>query len=420
MLDGFNGLAAEDQLDGTVSVLDAVRSGMAQTKPEISRRTGLGRNAVTQRVNQLLASGLLEERGFAPSSGGRNPRTLRFRGDAGQVLVAHLGARHLSVGCVDLQGKITVQQSDTCDVADGPKVVLDRVCELFDQLLSQHPGEVWGIGAGLPGPVDFSSARTIAPPSMPGWDRYDVRGHLVERYGCAVWVDNDANLMVIGESRDGLARGENDVVYIKVGTGIGAGLISNGRIHRGAQGCAGDIGHIRALPDSTVPCRCGQLGCLEALSGAAALLDQAQQAGKEGRSNFLSGIVNDGRTVTLSDIGDALARGDRVMRELMVSAAQLVADAAARIVNFYNPGLILIGGSVAHIGDIYLSAIRQTVAARSLPLATRDLQIGRSRQESNPGLTGGAFMVIDELLSRDRIGRWIQQRTPVGRPDLVS
>ena len=124
--------------------------------------------------------------------------------------------------------------------------------------------------------------------------------------------------------------------------------------------------------------------------------------------------------MTLSDIGDALARGDMVMRGLMVSAAQLVADAAARIVNFYNPGLILIGGSVAHIGDIYLSAIRQTVAARSLPLATRDLQIGRSTQESNPGLTGGAFMVIDELLSRDRIGRWIQQRTPVGRPDLVS
>jgi len=121
MLDGFNGLAAEDQLDGTVSVLDAVRSGMARTKPEICRLTGLGRNAVTQRVNQLVASGLLEEQGFAPSNGGRNPRTLRFRGDAGQVLVAQLGARHLSVGCVDLQGKITVQQSEACDLADGPK-----------------------------------------------------------------------------------------------------------------------------------------------------------------------------------------------------------------------------------------------------------------------------------------------------------
>ena len=169
-------------------------------------------------------------------------------------------------------------------------MVLNRVCDLFDRLLSERASDLWGIGIGLPGPVDFSSARTIAPPIMPGWDRYDVRGHLVDRFGCAVWVDNDVNLMVIGEARDGLARGENDVVYIKIGTGIGAGLISNGRIHRGAQGCAGDIGHIRALPDSTVPCRCGQLGCLEALAGAAALIDQAQQAGNDGRSSYLQAL----------------------------------------------------------------------------------------------------------------------------------
>jgi glucokinase-like ROK family protein len=420
MLDGFNGLAAEDQLDGTVSVLDAVRSGMARTKPEICRLTGLGRNAVTQRVNQLVASGLLEEQGFAPSNGGRNPRTLRFRGDAGQVLVAQLGARHLSVGCVDLQGKITVQQSEACDLADGPKVVLDRVCELFEQLLSQHPREVWGIGVGVPGPVDFSSARTIVPPGMPGWDRYDVRGHLVERFGCAVWVDNDANLMVIGEARDGLARGESDVVYIKVGTGIGAGLISNGRIHRGAQGCAGDIGHIRAVSGSTVRCRCGQVGCLEALAGGGALIRQGKAAGEDGSSTFLEAVVGSGRPVTLADIEDALAHGDPVVRDLVTASAQLVGDTVARIVNIFNPGLILIGGSVAHISDIYLATIRQTVLAHALPLATRDLRITRSPLGSHPGLTGGAFLVIDELFSRERLGRWIDQRTPVDRPDLVS
>ena len=420
MPDGFNGLAAEDHLGGTVSVLDAVRSGTARTKPEISRLTGLGRNVVTQRVNHLVATGLLEERGFAPSNGGRNPRTLRFRGDAGHVLVAHMGAQHLSVGCVDLRGEITVQLSEICDVADGPKVVLDRVCELFDQLLSTRPGQVWGIGVGVPGPVDFGSARTITPPGMPGWDRYDVRGHFVERFGCAVWVDNDANLMVIGEARDGLARGENDVVYLKVGTGIGAGLISNGRIHRGAQGCAGDIGHILAVSGSTVPCRCGQVGCLEALAGGAALIREGKAAGEDGTSSFLGAVVSSGRSVALADVGDALAHGDPVVRDLVTTAAQLVGDAAARIVNFFNPGLILIGGSVAHIGDIYLATIRQTVLARALPLATRDLRIARSPLGSHPGLTGGAFLVIDELFSRERLGRWIDQRTPVGRPDLVS
>ena len=233
-------LPSDNHLDEIVSILDIVRSGFARTKPEIARHTGLGRNMVTQRVNQLLAIGLIEEQGLAASSGGRNPRALRFRGDAGQVLVAHLGAMHFSAGCADLQGNITAQHREPCEVADGPKIVLDRVCDVFDRLLSQHPGDVWGIGVGLPGPVDFSSARTIAPPIMPGWDRYDVRGHLVDRFGSAVWVDNDVNLMAIGEVRDGLARGQQNMVYIKIGTGVGAGLISNGR----------SIAELRAVPET--------------------------------------------------------------------------------------------------------------------------------------------------------------------------
>ena len=191
---------------------------------------------------------------------------------------------------------------------------------------------------------------------MPGWDRYDVRGHLVDRFGCAVWVDNDVNLMVIGEARDGLARGENDVVYIKIGTGIGAGLIPTAAFTVSSRLCR------RHRPHSCSPGFHGalplrQLGCLEALAGAAALIDQAQQAGNDGRSTYLAGIVHNGRALTLTDISDALAHGDTVVRGLVVTGAQLVAHAAARIVNFYNPGLILIGGSVAHIGDIYLSTI---------------------------------------------------------------
>lgn len=411
---------SEDQLDGVMSVLDVVRSDLARTKPEIARHTGLGRNAVTQRVSELMAIGLLEEQGFAQSNGGRNPRAVRFRRDAGQVLVAQLGARHLSVGRADLQGKVTAQYHEASDVTKGPKVVLDKVCELLGRLLVDHPGELWGIGVGLPGPVDFSSARTISPPIMPGWDGYDVRGHLVERFDCAVWVDNDVNLMAMGEARRGLAQGEPDLVYIKIGTGIGAGLISNGQMHRGAQGCAGDIGHIRAVPNSTVACRCGQLGCLEALAGGRALVQQGQAAGEGGNSAFLAAVVGSGRPVRLEDIGAALTHGDTAVRDLMTDAAQLVGDAAARIVNFFNPGLILLGGSVAHLGDVYLSVIRQAVLGRSLPLATRQLRIDRSLPQSNPGLTGGAFLVIDQLLSRERLRRWIEQRTPAGRPDLVS
>lgn len=409
-----------DHLDSVVTVLDLVRSGAARTKPGIARMTGLGRNVVTHRVNELLSSGLLEEAGFGESSGGRSPRELRFRADAGHVLVADLGARGVSVACADLSGSLVGRHQEVCDVTDGPKVVLDRICELFAELLTEHTREVWGVGIGVPGPVDFASGRTVAPPIMPGWDGYDIRAHLAERFDAPVWVDNDVNLMVLGEARGGLARGEQDVVYVKISTGIGAGLFSGGRLHRGAQGCAGDIGHVVGDLSSKVPCRCGQLGCLEALAGGAALARYGQAAGEQGRSPFLAAVVADGRKVSLVDVSAAMNHGDPAARELMTTSAQYVGETLASIVNFFNPALILIGGTVPDNGDIYLSKVRQVVLERSLPLATRKLRLERSPQVTQPGLTGGAFMVVDELLSRERLGRWIGHQTPVGQLDLVS
>lgn len=409
-----------DHMDSVVTVLDIVRSGTAHTKPEIARVSGLGRNVVTHRVNQLLDSGLLEENGFSASSGGRSPRELRFRTNAGHVLVADLGARGVSVGCADLSGAVIAKHQEACDVTDGPQIILDRISELFEDLLSQHQCDVWGIGVGVPGPVDFASARTVAPPIMPGWDGYDIRGHFAARFDAPVWVDNDVNLMVLGEVRAGLARGENDVVYVKISTGIGAGLISGGRLHRGAQGCAGDIGHVMGDPSSKVACRCGQVACLEALAGGGALARDGQKAGEQGRSPFLASVVASGRQVNLSDVGQAMDHGDPVARELMTTSAQYVGETLARIVNFFNPALILIGGTVPDVGDIYLAQVRQVVLGRSLPLATRELRLERSPQAAESGLKGGAFLVVDELFSRERLGRWIGHHTPAGRLDLVS
>jgi predicted NBD/HSP70 family sugar kinase len=412
--------ADADHLDSVITVLDLVRSGAAHTKPGIAQLSGLGRNVVTRRVNQLLDAGLLEGNGFAESSGGRSPRELRFQTDAGHVLVADLGARAVSVACADLAGGLVAQRQEPCDVKAGPRAVLDRISELFDEVLGEHPCEVWGVGIGVPGPVDFVSGRTIAPPIMPGWDGYDIRGHLATRFHAPVWVDNDVNLMVLGELRGGLARGEKDVVFVKVGTGIGAGLVSGGRLHRGAQGSAGDIGHVLVVPDSDVVCRCGLVGCLEAVAGGGALVRDGRAAGLEGRSPFLAAVVAQGREVTLRDVSEAMNHGDPVARDLMTTSAQLVGETLARIVNFINPALVVLGGAVPDNGDIYLTKVRQVVLSRSLPLATRHLRLERSPRGTHPALTGGAFMVVDELFSRERLGRWIGHQTPAGRPELVS
>ncbi|SFB23224.1 ROK family protein (putative glucokinase) [Amycolatopsis marina] len=416
-----------DHVDSLAAVLDLVRSGTATTRPEIGRKSGLGRTVVTQRVNQLTDCGLLEEGPLGPSSGGRAPRELRFRAHAGVVLAAELGATSVTVGVADLAGQILTQLEEPTDIALGPDQVLGHVEELFDRLLAQVTASTggsstatWGIGIGLPGPVEFATGRPSAPPIMPGWDGYPVRDRLARRFNAPVWVDNEVNTMALGELRAGSAKGERDILYVKIGTGIGAGLISGGQLHRGSQGCAGDIGHAAVTEDTSVVCRCGNTGCLEAFAGGAALAREGLAAAEEGRSEFLARVLAESGTVRAVDISRAAQSGDRTSVALLTQAGRLVGSLLATLVSFYNPALVIIGGGVAGAGDLLLAAVRESVYRRSLPLATRELRISRSTLSDQAGLVGAAFMVIDELFTPERLGRWVEIGSPAGFPELVD
>lgn len=409
-----------EQIGSLVAVLDAVRSGQALTRPEVVRFTGLGRNVVSQRVDYLLDSGLLEEGPTGPSQGGRAPRQLAFKATAGQVLVAELGATSLGVALTDLDGRIVSAAEEPGDINSGPEVILKRVAQLFDELLESYDGSprLWGIGIGLPGPVEFATGKPVVPPIMPGWDGYDVRAFFQGKFSAPVWADNEVNLMALGEFRDGLGQDHSEIVYVKVGTGIGAGLISQGRLHRGALGSAGDIGHIRLGPDSVV-CRCGKRGCLEAVAGGAAIARQGEALGKSGRSKLLATTIADHGSVNARDVADAARRGDADATDLLLYSAREVGQAISLLVNIFNPSLVLVGGGVADSGDLYLAEVRKTVLGSSLPLATRNLSIMSSPTGDQAGLRGAAFMVIDQLLSGHLLERWIQRGTPSGRTDLI-
>ncbi|MGH3466383.1 MAG: ROK family protein, partial [Thermocrispum sp.] len=336
----FGTVVASELLDGLVTVLDLVRSGGARTRPELGRRSGLGRTVITQRVAQLIDYGLLKEGSLGPSTGGRAPRELRFRASAGCVLVAELGATSISVGLADLGGDLLEQHEEPSNIAQGPEQILGRVEELFERVLAaRSPADppVWGIGIGVPGPVEFATGSPIAPPIMPGWDKYPIRDRFAARYDVPVWVDNEVNLMALGEFRGGLARGEHDLVYIKIGTGIGAGLISRGLLHRGAQGCAGDVGHVAVADDSPVICRCGNSGCLEALAGGAALARDGAAAAAEGRSRHLADLHKQTHQIQARDVARAATHGDPVSVELLTHSGRLVGEMLATLVNFYNP-----------------------------------------------------------------------------------
>ena len=407
----------EESLDAIVAILDLVRRGRAHSRSEIIRKTGLSRSIVTQRVGKLLALGFLSE-SLAPSTGGRPPRQLEFRSDAGYLRVADIGASSIDVAIADLAGTILGHYGEPADVADGPEAILGRVDELLGTVLdtARPPGRLYGVGIGVPGPVEFSTGHPISPPIMPGWDRFPVREYFMERHGAPVWVDNDVNVMALGEFRAGVARGHLNSVFVKVGTGIGSGIISDGLMHRGAQGSAGDVGHIQVLDDTKMICRCGKVGCLEALAGGGALERDGEALATSGRSPKLADIRAEKGDITAEDVSRAAGMGDPGALELLQASGRRVGQMLAALVNFFNPSLIVIGGSVANAGDAYLAAIREAIYARSMPLATRDLLVQLSSLGDMAGVTGASAMVLDQLFSQEHLRHWID----AGRPDGLT
>jgi predicted NBD/HSP70 family sugar kinase len=401
--------AQTDEVTSLLRIVNLVRTGEATTRPEIGKVTGLGRGVVSQRVDQAIQIGFLGDGEFGASSGGRAPRTLRFRAEQGRIVVCALGALHMRVGVAALDGDILEHAHRPWDIAQGPEKTIDAVMSLVDEVLKQHPEvPVWGVVVGLPGPVDFASGQPVAPPIMPGWNGFDVRTPFEERFNAPVWVDNDVNLLALGERarrRDSLA----DLIYCKIGSGIGAGLLSQGRIHRGANGAAGDIGHVR-VSDSDVHCRCGKIGCLEAVAGGWALVRDAEQAIKEGAGSSLAAKAKKGE-LTLEEITLAAQAGDSLAISLVQKSARVAGETISALVNMFNPGVIVIGGAIASAGEVFLAEVRQRVYELSLPLATRDLTITLSVNDEREPLRGGVELAREQLFDAT-FPRWFADGRP--------
>jgi predicted NBD/HSP70 family sugar kinase len=384
---------------GAGSVLRLIRDGEAVTRAALARQTGLARSTVAQRVDALLAHGLVYEAGGEASTGGRPATMLAFNQNAGVVLVADLGATHSRLAVSDLAGTPLAEIAFDMDIADGPEHVLGEVHDRFEELLrkaERRASEVRGIGVGVPGPVDFPAGRPVNPPIMPGWDGFSIPDWFASRYAAPVLVDNDVNIMALGEHWSHW-REVDHLLYVKVGTGIGSGIVSERRIHRGADGAAGDIGHVRVSDHAEAMCRCGNLGCLEAVAGGRALALRLTAAGIEAEGS---------REVV------ELVRAGRPEAILMVrEAGRVLGDVLAGCVNFFNPGAIVVGGDIAEAQDHLLAGVREVVFQRSLPLATRDLTIANSRLGDRAGVIGAAIMVIDHVLAPDAVDRAVQRDT---------
>ena len=217
-----------------------------------------------------------------------------------------------------------------------------------------------------------------------------------DRFGWRVFVDNDANIMALGERWSGLGRTADNFLWIKLGTGIGCGIFCNGRIYRGTDGCAGDIGHV-AVGHEQILCTCGNTGCLGQLAGGEALARQIEEAARAGKSRYLATLLAQQGTLEATDLSVALAHRDPYAAQVVRRAGASIGDVLAGFVNFYNPSLIVVGGGLSNLGDLLLAAIREAVYRRSAPLATRHLSIQRSALGGPAGVIGASALVLGEL-----------------------
>jgi predicted NBD/HSP70 family sugar kinase len=372
---------------GAGALLRLMRDGQPRTRAELAALTGLARSTIAQRIDALLGANFIGPAGEATSTGGRPPAQFAFNPSARVALAADIGATHARVAVTDLAGQVLAEHRDDLDVGLGPETVLQWAIERFHELLAtigRGPADLIGMGVGLPGPVEHSSGRPVNPPIMPGWDSFDVQGYLRERLGAVALVDNDVNIMALGEHFTQWPAAEH-MMFVKVATGIGSGLISHGRLHRGAQGAAGDLGHLQLPHGADIVCRCGNTGCLEAIASGAAIAARLTEQGLPAKSS---------RDVV------TLARGGSVEALHAVrQAGRDIGEVLAAAVSLFNPSVIVIGGSLAQAGEHLIAGVREVVYRRSLPLATQDLRIVQSRTGDRAGIIGAAVMVIDHALA---------------------
>lgn len=364
-------------------ILRLIRDGKATTRSELMEQTGLSRTTIGTRLSELNERGLISESGSAASTGGRPSGLLGFNASAGVVLAIDAGASRAAVAISDLAGESLLERSEQREITVGPDATLTWATTELDAMLAtldRTHEDVWSIAVSLPGSIFWG--RPVSPGAMPGWDGYPVAQRLDEHFGVNVLVDNDVNVMALGEARQHDLS--EQIVVLKAGTGVGLAYVANGFVLRGAQGAAGEIAHTYVPGHDDVVCRCGKRGCLEAVAGGSSMAERLTAAG----------IPCAGTTEVA-----ALARGG------VPEAIAIVREAGAAIgyvlsivVNILNPSRLVVAGDLTDARDFLLSALRETVYREANMLSTSELEISRARAGTRAGLIGTTTMALDHAL----------------------
>lgn len=384
-------------------ILNCVRENGPIPRVTISRNTHLSRTTVSSIIDELLTEGFVREGEVlnASAQGGRRATLVHFYADAGTIIGMDIGRSHLTFLATDLSGIIKAEQSGPFNLLLGPDVCLPEIVTRVHDFVEHFQldwNKVVGIGVDIPTPLDLDTQILISPPYMPGWDGQDVKGYLQNALRLPVFLDNDANMGALGESRYGRGRGLSDFAYLKIGTGIGGGIIINGQIYRGFGGSAGEFGHVIIDPDGPV-CGCGNHGCLEAVASARAIVLDAIERARQmqgGSPQLLAAQEDD---IDIMDIVQMALDGDIICRAAIDQAGNYIGTAIAGLINSLNPSLVVIDGSVARAGSMLLDVIERTAEIHSLKTAWQKTQITTGLLGHTASVLGTVAMVIDHAFS---------------------
>ena len=394
----------------TAQIYNIIRQSGEINRMGITEISGVSKSTISLQINKLLGLGLVEEK--VPTDSSQRKLKLKIRENIGYVAGVFLGITKLSMVIFSLDMKIAFEKSHIFESISDPVACNKEIINQLKALCLEHNiNRLWGIGIGFPFPVNFREGKPDSPPNVPLWHDYPLKDIYQKEFGCPVLVDNDVNVMALGEGYKGCTVNEADFLFIKVGTGIGSGLIVDGKIYRGANGCAGDIGHI-GVDGSHAHCICGNTGCLEAVAGGRALSAQAVEKAVNGESPFLAKVYSERQKLSAADINDGAVAGDITCVRMIQNAGKSIGEVSAKLVNFFNPSSIVIGGGLVGFGNLFIGSIRESIIRRSLHLATYELNVCFSELKDKSGPTGAGTLILDHIFSSEEFSNTI--RTNLG------
>jgi predicted NBD/HSP70 family sugar kinase len=372
-------------------ILQLIVSNQANSRSEIGRVTGLSRTAVTARLNQLMAQGLVVEHATVTSTGGRPASRISFNADGGVVLAASVGRSRIQLAVASLDSSLLAVESVVADQESGPRRCLPPVVDRLHEMLADcgRPlADVRGIGVSVPGSVDISQGRMVSSIALPSWDDVELAPLFRRDLDVPVLVDKDVNAMAIAE-RHGPLRDVRNLLMVKASTGIGVGIVSGGELQRGALCAAGELGHIPLRDGTGVLCRCGQTDCLEAIAGGWAMVKELQRLGRDVHH--------------IRDVVALALRGDPEALGMIRDSGRRVGEVLSAAVTLLNPEVVVVGGDLAGAYESFVAGLRETVYRRSTALATRQLRIVASTFGERQGLVGCAVMINSWITSRQAV-----------------